>query len=349
MPEVGIVWPRSGDVRNALQPLLDAGEVRALQLTVEHAFRGELGPGFTEPLDRAAAAGLLVGHAVYGSPYTTPRDRMTVDWLARTRRVLERWPVRWLTDHVGCCRVPGWNAAPVPLPGSRALVATVRAHLDWVGSELGVPVGLENLALAVSRDDVLLQPDLVDAMLRPSGGVLLLDLHNLWCQAVNFDLDPVALLERWPLDLVRQVHVAGGSWMDHPAGRFRRDTHDGAVPDAVFALVPEAVARCPALEVIVLERLRGTVEDPDDLRAEVHRLKDAVASVPEARDRDPGHEVGPAAWRTEDPSVQDGLFAALRGNDRTAAERLAPGWWQDDRAWAVGRDILERWGHPVPT
>jgi uncharacterized protein (UPF0276 family) len=207
--EVGVVWPRRSDVREALGPLVLDGTVPWLQLTVEHAFRGELTPGFTEPLDRASAAGRLVGHAVHASPLT-PRDRVAHDWLRRTRAVLERWPVRWLTDHFGCCRAGGWHAAPLPLPASTALVAAGRDHLAWIADALQVPVGLENLALALCRDDVLWQPDLVDAMVRPVGGLVLLDLHNLWCQAINFDLDPVALMERWPLDLVRQVHIAGG-------------------------------------------------------------------------------------------------------------------------------------------
>jgi len=104
--------------------------------------------------------------------------------------VLKRWPVRWLVDHFGCCRAAGWHAAPLPLPPSRALVQLGRDHLAWVRDELQVQVGLENLALALCLDDVLVQPDLVDAMVRPVGGVVLLDLHNLWCQAGNFDLDP---------------------------------------------------------------------------------------------------------------------------------------------------------------
>lgn len=344
----GVVWPRRSDVRDAFGPLWADGRIGVLQLTVEHAFRGELTPGFTEPLDAASARGDLVGHAVHASP-VTPRDAIAHDWMARTKRVLARWPVRWITDHFGCCRAAGWHAAPLPIPKTRAAVERVRDHLSWVEQELGVPAGLENLALAFGPDDVLAQPELVDAMLEPSDGVLLLDLHNLWCQAANFGLDPVSLLERWPLHRVRQLHVAGGRWEDLPGGRFRRDTHDGQVPEEVWALVPEAVARCPRLEVAVVERLRGTVGDVGALREEAVRLADVLGRPPVAT---PGHGGLPGAppWRElDDVALQDALVRAARGQAGwDEVDRLAPGWAVDPRARAVAVDVTAKWGRPVP-
>jgi hypothetical protein len=82
---------------------------------------------------------------------------------------------------------------------------------------------------------------------------LLLDVHNLYCQAVNYDRDPIALMDRYPLTRVRELHVAGGTIATTKSGPFRRDGHDGHVPPDVLPLVAHAVARCPDLEVIILE------------------------------------------------------------------------------------------------
>lgn len=81
------------------------------------------------------------------------------------------------------------------------------------------PVGFENLALAMvpfslcsspllcecnssrrqGMEDVVNQGAFIEAMLRPFGsqGVMLLDLHNLYCQIVNFSLDPEEAMKRY--------------------------------------------------------------------------------------------------------------------------------------------------------
>ena len=54
-----------------------------------------------------------------------------------------------------------------------------------------------------------------------SGAVMLLDLHNLYANAVNFGADPLALLAMLPLVRVASVHLSGGHWIDGPNGARR--------------------------------------------------------------------------------------------------------------------------------
>ena len=91
----------------------------------------------------------------------------------------------------------------------------------------------------------------------------MLDLHNLWTQAVNLALDPVELLGSYPLERVGILHVSGGSWSEHGSVRWRRDTHDARVPAEVFTLVGEAQARCPNAHAVVLEQIGPTLADPN--------------------------------------------------------------------------------------
>lgn len=335
---LGVDWSRAPDLLDTWHPLLP--QLDALQLTVEQGFASDPDPRWSAALD---ACTFRVGHGVMGSPYSVPRSPLFDRWLERTAQVLDRWPVRWFIEHVGCSRAAGWQAAPIPLPASRALAHTVADHLAGIADRLQVPVGLENLALAASVDDVRVQPELLEAMLAPVDGVLLLDLHNLWCQAVNHGLDPVDLLERYPLHRVRQLHVAGGRWADHPAGRLRRDTHDGPLPDEVLQLLPEAIGRCAHLELVVLERIGGTASP--ELPAELDAVR-ALLHAPEVpwSPREPT-----ATWRSEPPTVQDAIYTALREDDPAAVDAIAPGWWTDARAWEAGVELLQRWGRAVPT
>lgn len=164
------------------------------------------------------------------------------------------------------------------------------------------PVGLENLAFAFGRQDVADQGRFLDRLLEPVNGFVLLDLHNLYCQSCNFGIPIAELLDLYPLSRVRELHISGGSWSsvtgtdpaneDHRQGRaggsaptgnrVRRDTHDGPVPEEVFAAVPQALARCPAVTAVIFERLGGTLHSPADeaaLRDDYRRLCQVVGSA----------------------------------------------------------------------
>jgi len=61
----------------------------------------------------------------------------------------------------------------------------------------------------------------------------------------------------------------------------RRDTHDDAVPPAVWELVDLAVPRCERLAYVTLERLGSTIAsdtDADGLRVDFRRMRDRVTS-----------------------------------------------------------------------
>jgi hypothetical protein len=186
--------------------------------------------------------------------------------------------------------------------------------------------------------DALVQGSFLESLLREMDGFVVLDLHNLYCQTQNFDIDPVALIESYPLDLVRELHISGGS--TSPGTRresVRRDTHDDAVPEAVFEMAELALRRCPQVEAIVLERLGGTIATEgaaETFRLDFHRLLDlrnevkgsdlakpagAMASpVPEPEGA-PMHDEALAAFQARlltsfyASSASDEIMAALRG------------------------------------
>ena len=82
---------------------------------------------------------------------------------------------------------------------------------------------------------------------------LLLDLDNLYANAVNFGGDPasaaIEALSRLPVDHMGAVHIAGGRWL--AAGNGCRDEkrwlddHLHPVPDAVFSMLEELAALAP--------------------------------------------------------------------------------------------------------
>jgi uncharacterized protein len=176
-------------------------------------------------------------------------------------RLQTEWPFHWYSEHLqfqetldasGQSRETG---IPFPLPPTTEAAELVAARAGLIQRRYGVPFLLENPAHYLP--DLPSDPQIVDefglmeriAVL--SGCGQLLDLHNLYCNALNFSIDPVAALDRVNLERVGEIHVAGGSWRDG----FYMDAHDGSVPEEVWDLLEQTLSRAPRIPAVVFEIL----------------------------------------------------------------------------------------------
>ncbi len=350
----GIALFAAEELRVAASPLFQAGVIDALEWTVDLGWTEPLPDWVTALLDHYGAEGRLYGHGVTLSP-TTAGDPDPA-WLERLARDPFRY--RHVTEHWGFSRGRRLAInAPLPLVASEAVVASTTRALRALAAAARVPVGLENLALAMSEHDVLAQPAMLAQVLDAIDGVLLLDLHNVWCQAVNYRRDPRELVARYPLARVRELHVAGGSWSTTAdGGRFRRDTHDALAPDEVLELVAWTIPRCPALEVVILERLPTAIDDHDAWRAEVTRLaavvqraaaQPIVAPLAVEHPRSPAHAIDEVAAFQDamtEVLLAGGELAALLAHPSTAPFRDQVARWEP-RAFAVAVALAATWGY----
>jgi hypothetical protein len=190
-----------------------------------------------------------------------------------------------------------------PLPFTREAVRVVARNVAAARRVLPeVPLMLENVAWTFRwPEDEMAEEDFYVEVAAATGCDLLLDLANLYANAVNTGIEPRRALSGYPLDHVGMVHVAGGA-VEHG---FYLDTHAEAVPSAVFELLAELLRRTGPLP-IVLERDQGFPPFAE-LAGEVERLRGllreaprrAVASEPaEAQAPARGH-VAPADPRPE--------------------------------------------------
>lgn len=282
------------DLRDAALPLLEEGLVGALEWSVDIGWGGQGVPAWCDALMRAyQEADRLYAHGVELSLLSARLEPRQERWLERMRAEVQERRYRHLSEHYGWMTAGRFtNGTPLPHPFTEEAVALGRERIEMLREASGLDVGLENLAFAFGPRDVEDQPRFIEALLEPSDGFLLLDVHNLYCQAVNYGFDPIELMERYPLARVRELHVAGGRLSypsSDPAGRpFRRDGHDDVVPDGAFALVERALERCPDLEVIILEHTDHALHRDEDVasyRAGFRRLRALTEAAGRA---DPG-------------------------------------------------------------
>ena len=190
-----------------------------------------------------------------GLASTVPAEPRRLQAMARLMQQVaaESW-----SEHLSFVRAGGVEighlAAPPRTPASAAgAVANIALASRVVGS---APL-MENIATLIeppasTMDEAQWLAQIIDGAQVP----LLLDLHNLYANAVNVGIGPEELLLRLPLASVQAVHLSGGHWIDEPGGAGRRllDDHLHDVPPAVFALLTQLARLAPQPLTVIVER-----------------------------------------------------------------------------------------------
>lgn len=243
-----------------------------------------------------------------------------------------------ISEHVAFVRAGGREIGHLTqVPFTREAVRVVARNVAAARRHLpDVPLLLENAAWTFRwPGDELREADFFAEIAAATGCELLLDLGNLYANAINAGADPAAVLDAYPLDRVAMIHIAGGV----TEGGFYFDTHAHAVPDAVFALLERFVtARGPV--PVVLER-DDAFPPFDELRAEVDRARGILRGA-EARPRD--RPAPPPAPPPPEDTAGLGAAQARLAEMLTAAEEpphaeAAP---YGEGAIARSREVLRR-------
>ena len=242
-----------------------------------------------------------------------PPDPARVAHLAACARALD---AELVSEHIAFVRAGGHEAGHLlPVPRTRESLDVVVHNVQVVQARLDVPLALENIAaLFAWPEDELTEAQFIGEVLARTGGLLLLDVANLFSSAVNFGIDPLSALDELPLDRIGYVHVAGGVERDG----IWHDTHTHPVTEPILALLRELASRTSPPGVL-LER-DGDYPPTDELEAELSALRAAIDAEGPGLDRlPPSISVPPAEVPTKHTrsrlaNAQTKLAGALAGS-----------------------------------
>lgn len=288
--KIGLQAMPAEDFRQAALPLFMNEEVEVLEWSFDanwsllESESDKPYPAWFEGLiDTFSQENILLGHGFRFSTLSAETTPFQKIWLEKLEAECERRNYLHISEHFGFFQAGGYfDGAPLPVPYTQEAVQAGRDNLANISRLCQKSVGLENLALAFSASEARNQGAFLRDLLQEKENFLLLDLHNLYCQLVNFNMKACDLLTLYPLEKVREIHISGGSDSPSWSGKrnaIRRDTHDGPVPPEVFELLNEALPLCPNLEFVILERLGNTMEGQEDLeqfRADYKKMFDTV-------------------------------------------------------------------------
>ena len=256
------IMPEKEFLKSTL-PLFENGDVDAIEWSFDTIENIEYEPQWMSGLlDAFGKENKLLGHGVYYSLFDAKWTNRQDLWLKRLKEATERHNYTHLTEHFGFMSSENYHKGfPLPLSLNNATLKIGIDRLKRLQDTVKIPVGIENLAFSFSEQDVIEQGEFIAKMIHEVGGFIILDLHNIYCQAHNFDKDLFDIINSYPLDEVKEIHISGGSWQQsiyQKNRKIRRDTHDGAVPKGIFEVLPDVIAKCKNLEFIILERLGNT-------------------------------------------------------------------------------------------
>ena len=242
-------------------------------------------------------------------------------YLEATHRLLADTGMEVFSEHLAFHRVDDNDLTLfLALPFTEESVQWVAKKYGVVRAELGRPFALENVTYHFPVPYCSLdEATFFRRICEETDASLLLDVTNLFNNSHNHGYDAGEYLERYPLERVSQVHLAGGFLTEQ--GKWE-DSHSEPVMEPVWELYEEVLRRTSA-EIVILERdskfhpFDRVMHDIDRARELFWRYRDenAPAAFPAGTPVSSGRATPPL-----DPGAPE--FSQLRGFQRAMMARI---------------------------
>ena len=199
-------------------------------------------------------------------------DPLDTTFLRQTRDFLARHQVVAYSEHLSYCSASGHLYDLLPIPFTEAAVRHVAGRIAQVQDALGQRIAIENVSYYAAPFQAMGEIAFIEAVLGEADCDLLLDVNNVYVNAINHGYDARAFVDAMPSARIASIHVAGHY---DEADDLKIDTHGAAVKDAVWDLLGHAYQR-HGVRPTLLERDFNVPPLPV-LLAEVQRIRDLQA------------------------------------------------------------------------
>ncbi|WOX04806.1 HvfB family MNIO-type RiPP peptide maturase [Microbulbifer pacificus] len=181
--------------------------------------------------------------------------------------------IRCYSEHLSYCSDHGHLYDLLPIPFTEEAVHYVAGRIRRVQDLLEQRIAMENVsyyaAPRVGPEPELSELEFLNAVLAEADCDLLLDVNNIYVNAINHRYDPLEFLCGLPAERIRYAHVAGHF---DEADDLKVDTHGAAVIDPVWQLLQRAYEEFGAIPTL-LERDFNIPPLPE-LCGEITRIRD---------------------------------------------------------------------------
>lgn len=178
---------------------------------------------------------------------------VNVEHLRQFKELIDIYDPFHVSDHAS------WSASGnahlndlLPLPYTQDSLARLVENVGRTQDYFGRTMLVENPSTYVAfKDNEMSEAQFMNELARRTGCGILLDINNIYVQAVNHGFDPVAYIDEIKPAYVREMHLAGHTERDMSGVRLLIDTHNKPVCDDVWGLYIHAVKKFGAVPTLI--------------------------------------------------------------------------------------------------
>jgi uncharacterized protein (UPF0276 family) len=209
-------------------------------------------------------------------------DPLNERHLDKLKGLISRYEPTFISEHLSWSSVANsYLNDLLPLPYTEDALKHVVTRIAQVQDYLGRQILIENISRYVDfTHSTIPEWDFVTEATTRSGCGILLDVNNIYVNAVNHGFDAYAYVRHIPGELVHEIHLAGFTRNRFEDGEIIIDSHNRRVADAVWALFRYATDRfglrptliewdtdLPALSVLIEEAQKANaIMETSDVR-----------------------------------------------------------------------------------
>lgn len=201
-------------------------------------------------------------------------DKLDRTHLLQLKRLAERCQPILISEHLSWGAIDGCHSNDLlPLPFNPATLALMVQRIDQIQQTLGRQILVENLSsYCTFADSTMPEWEFVANVVERANCGLLLDINNLYVNAINHQFDPADYLAAMPWGRVGEVHLAGyETWQ-----QVLVDTHGYPVQIPVWRLFEQWHTQLPEQARILIE-WDTDVPELDVLLNEVDKARTLMA------------------------------------------------------------------------
>jgi uncharacterized protein (UPF0276 family) len=167
-----------------------------------------------------------------GSP--SPLDE---SFIYDVKKFLDAHHIRCYSEHLSYCSDNGHLYDLMPIPFTEEAVHYVADRIKRVQEILERTIAIENVSYYAAPGKEMDEINFITAILEEANCDLLLDVNNIYVNAVNHSYNPINFLQALPGERIAYCHVAGHY---NEAEDLIVDTHGADVIDPVWDILDKA-------------------------------------------------------------------------------------------------------------